>query len=122
MCGRFASLLSPELLADLFKLPLPPVLEARYNIAPTQPAPVVRNQGDHNRLDLLRWGLVPEGSKDPSYISQLINTRSESVTEKPAFRHAIKYRRCIIPVSGFFEWEHTGVQKQPYYIQLADHS
>jgi len=65
---------------------------------------------------------VPSWSKDLSFGSHLINARSETVTEKPTFRHAIKYRRCIIPTFGFYEWDHSGVKKQPYYIQLANHS
>ncbi len=81
---------------------------------------VVRNLGDRNRLDLLKWGLVPKWSKDLSFGSHLINARSETVAEKPAFRHAIKYRRCIIPVSGFYEWNRSGSKKQPYYIQLSN--
>jgi putative SOS response-associated peptidase YedK len=91
-------------------------------VAPTQQAAVVRNRGDNNRLDLLKWGLVPAWSKDLSFGSHLINARSENVAEKPAFRHAIKYRRCIIPTSGFYEWSHTGDKKQPHYIRMADHS
>jgi putative SOS response-associated peptidase YedK len=83
---------------------------------------VVRNHGEHNRLDLLKWGLVPSWSKDLSFGSHLINARSETVAEKPTFRHAIKYRRCIVPTSGFYEWDHSGGKKQPYYIQLADQS
>lgn len=83
---------------------------------------VVRNDGDHNRLNLLKWGLVPVLSKDLIFGSHLTNARVETIAEKPAFRHAIKYRRCIIPSSGFYEWEHNGNKKQPYYIQLADHS
>jgi len=83
---------------------------------------VIRNNGDHNHLDLLKWGFVPSWSKDMSFGSNLINARSETVAEKPTFRHAIKYRRCIIPVSGFYEWSHTGDRKQPYYFQMSDHA
>lgn len=119
MCGRFTTQLSPELLADLFNMPAPQAFEPSFNVAPTQMVAVVRNDGDHNRLDLLKWGFVPGWSKDPSFGSHLINARSETVTEKAAFRHAIKYRRCIAPASGFYEWEHSGGKKQPYYIQLA---
>jgi hypothetical protein len=104
MCGRFTSLLSPELLAvirEIFGVPVPEAVEPRYNIAPTQLVRVLRNEGDHNRFDLMKWGLVPFWAKDPSIGSQMINARSETVREKPAFRQAIKYRRCIIPSSGF---------------------
>ncbi|MBW4054669.1 MAG: SOS response-associated peptidase, partial [Proteobacteria bacterium] len=106
----------------MFALIETPQLEPRFNVAPTQQVAVVRNDVDRNRIDLLRWGFVPSWSKDLSFGSHLINARAESVAEKPAFRHAIKYRRCIIPASGFYEWEHIGDKKQPYYIQLADQS
>ncbi len=120
MCGRFVANIPADELKKIFNLIEIPQLEPRFNVAPTQLAAVVRNQGDNNRIDLLKWGLVPAWSKDLSFGSHLINARSESVAEKPAFRHAIKYRRCIIPTSGFYEWEHSGDKKQPYYIQMAD--
>lgn len=120
MCGRFVTNIPPAVLADIFTLREVPRLEPRYNVAPTQQVAVIRNEGDHNRLDLLMWGFVPERAKDLKSGSHLINARSETVTEKPDFRHAIKYRRCIIPVSGFYEWDHSCDRKQPYFIQMAD--
>jgi putative SOS response-associated peptidase YedK len=120
MCGRFTSLLSPELLAAIFDVVPPPAVEPRYNIAPTQQVWVVRSAGDHNRLDHMKWGLIPSWAKDPKIGNQLINARSETVHEKPAFRHAIKYNRCIIPANGFYEWLHIGDRKQPNYIHMAD--
>jgi putative SOS response-associated peptidase YedK len=128
MCGRFTSLLSPELLAairELFGVPVPESAEPRYNIAPTQNVWVVRNEGDHNRLDLMKWGLVPFWAKDPKIGSQMINARCETVVEKPAFRQAIKYRRCIVPAGGFYEWMPPTVEggrKQPLYIHMTDGS
>lgn len=122
MCGRFVADIPADELKKIFALIETPQLEPRFNVAPTQLAAVVQNQGENNRLDLLKWGFVPGWSKDVSFGSHLINARSETVAEKPAFRHAIKYRRCIIPASGFYEWEHIGDKKQPYYIQLADQS
>jgi len=125
MCGRFVTIIPPEILAEIFRFIEAPRLEPRYNVAPTQKVGVVRCFGDdtgHNRFDLLRWGLVPSWSKDLSFGSHLINARSETVAEKPTFRHAIKHRRCIVPTSGFYEWSHDGSKKQPYYIQLADRS
>lgn len=119
MCGRFVANIPAEQLKKIFNLPETPQLEARFNVAPTQQVAVIRNNFEHNHLDLLRWGFVPSWSKDLSYGSHLINARVETVTEKPVFRHAIKYRRCIIPVSGFYEWDHSSGTKQPYYIQLA---
>lgn len=122
MCGRFVANIPADELKGIFALIETPQLAPRYNVAPTQQVAVVRNQGDRNRLDFLKWGFVPSWSKDLSFGSHLINARSETVAEKPTFRHAIKYRRCIIPTSGFYEWDHSGGKKQPYYIQLADQS
>lgn len=119
MCGRFVANIPAAELKKTFDLIEMPQLEPRFNVAPTQQVAVIRNDGDHNRLDLLKWGFVPSWSKDMSFGSHLINARSETVAEKPTFRHAIKYRRCIIPSSGFYEWEHSGGKKQPHYIQLA---
>lgn len=110
MCGRFTSLLSPKYLAairELFGITPPTGEEVpppRYNVAPTQMVLVLRQEGDHNRLDLMRWGLLPPWAKDPKIGNQMINARCETVAKRPAFRQAIKHRRCIIPVGGFFEW------------------
>ena len=99
--------------------------QARYNIAPTQIAPVTRT-GDHGECELvgMRWGLIPSWAKDRSFGSRMINARSETAVEKPAFRSAFKRRRCLVPASGFFEWKKVGTgkrpQKQPYYIYRAD--
>lgn len=120
MCDRFVTNLPANELTGIFALIETPQLEPRFNVAPTQLVAVIRNNGDHNHLDLLKWGFVPSWSKDLNFGSQLINARSETVLEKPTFRHAIKYRRCIIPTSGFYEWEHSGGKKQPYYIQLKN--
>lgn len=128
MCGRFTSLLTPELLIairDQFGVSVPEAAEARYNIAPSQNVWVIRNEVDHNRLDLMKWGLVPMWAKDPSVGSQMINARCETVAEKPAFRQAIKHRRCIVPAAGFYEWAPptvAGGRKQPLYIHMADAS
>lgn len=122
MCGRFVADIPEDKLRKLFNLVEIPPLEARFNVAPAQLAAVVRNKGENNRIDLLKWGLVPGWSKDLSFGSHLINASVENVAEKPAFRHSIKYRRCIIPVSGFYEWSHSDKNKQPYYFQMTDHS
>ena len=123
MCGRFTSLLSPELLVAigaLFGVQMPESVEPRYNLAPTQQVWVIRNEGDHNRLDLMKWGIIPSWAKDPKIGSQLINARCETVSEKPAFRQAVKYRRCIVPAEGYYEWSHVDDKKQPHYIHMAD--
>ncbi|MEZ4732253.1 MAG: SOS response-associated peptidase [Caldilineaceae bacterium] len=121
MCGRFTLSALPEQVATLFELPAEPVLAPRYNIAPTQPVAIVRMkpQNDEPAMRewaLTYWGLVPSWSKDPSIGARMINARSETVTEKPAFRAAFKRRRCLVPASGFFEWQKQGKTKQPYYI------
>ena len=70
----------------------------------------------------MKWGLVPPWAKDPAIGSQMINARAETVAEKPSFRHVIKYRRCIVPGSGFFDWKHEGKSKQPYYFRMKNGS
>jgi putative SOS response-associated peptidase YedK len=124
MCGRFALNASPELLRSLFELNEEPYIAERYNIAPTQPVAVVRMdaQTQQRQWALLRWGLIPSWSKDPAIGAQLINARSETVTEKPSFRSAFKRRRCLIPASGFYEWQKSAGGKQPYFIHMKDHS
>jgi putative SOS response-associated peptidase YedK len=123
MCGRFTLHLPPELLAEIFGLLEIPVFPARYNIAPTQKAAVIRNAGSGlNRLDFLQWGLIPPWAKDRGIGHKMINARAETVHEKPAFRHAIRRRRCLTPSSGFFEWRIEGKGKIPLYVRLKDGS
>jgi len=125
MCGRFTLAASPTALASLFDLDaaLLPPLAPRYNIAPTQAVAVVRAApGDGRReMVLLRWGLIPSWAKDPSVGSKMINARSETITERPAFRVAFRRRRCLVPADGFYEWRREDGKKQPYHITLADH-
>jgi len=120
MCGRFTLHIPPELLAEIFGLTDLPGLVPRYNIAPTQVAAVVRSSGKVRSLDMLRWGLVPSWAKDISAGSRMINARSESLPDKPAFRNAVRFRRCIVPASGFYEWKPEGSRKIPYYIRRSD--
>jgi putative SOS response-associated peptidase YedK len=102
MCGRFTLHISPEELSEILGLIEIPIFPAKYNIAPTQPVAVIRQNGDgQNRLDMLRWGLIPSWVKEKFFSSPLINARCETVAEKPAFRHAIKYRRRVIQLQGF---------------------
>lgn len=93
-------------------------IEKRYNVAPTQTAPVVRIKEGARRLDMLRWGLIPSWSKDIKIGYKLLNARAESLGEKPSFRSAYRSRRCLIPASGFYEWKQNEGSKikQPYYI------
>lgn len=122
MCGRFTLIAPGEAIAEQFGLPEPLALAPRYNIAPTQPVAAVRRLRDSGRreLALFTWGLIPSWAKDISTGVGMINARAETVAEKPAFRAAYKYRRCLIPTSGFYEWQKTGRQKQPYFIHLLN--
>lgn len=123
MCGRFTSLLTPELLALVYEIQSKIDLQPRYNIAPTQDVLVVREDFAGGRYpSYARWGLIPHWAKDMSIGSRMINARSESVHEKPAFRQAIRTRRCIVPASGFFEWSATPAGKVPHYITMRDGS
>jgi putative SOS response-associated peptidase YedK len=122
MCGRFA-LTDPDAdLAVQFGLPDIPDLQPRYNIAPTQPVAAVRvrPRGRVREMALLRWGLVPFWAKDPKIGARMINARSETVSEKPAFRDAFRRRRCLIVADGFYEWQKSNGSKQPHFIRLHD--
>ena len=121
MCGRFTIDIPPALLAELFGLVDPPDLPPRFNIAPTQQIPVIRQYADgENHLDSLRWGIPLSSTGEKPASKPIINARSETVSEKPMFRQAIRYRRCIIPSSGFYEWKQDGKTKQPWYIRMKD--
>ena len=117
MCGRFALTDAPEEVAALFGYlggePFPP----RYNIAPTQPIAIVRQEHHARRFALVRWGLVPAWVEDPTLFSLLINARTEGIADKPAFKNAIRYRRCLVPASGFYEWRRQGKSKQPFWVR-----
>ena len=117
MCGRFTITSAPEVLRALFRYLEQPNFPPRYNVAPTQPIPIVRLQEGARHFALVRWGLLPSWVKDPKNFALLINARGESVTEKPAFRNAMKRRRCLVPADGFYEWKPAGRGKQPYYIR-----
>lgn len=126
MCGRFAQTHSGSAVAQAFQLTAVPDLSPRYNIAPSQNVSVVvqsRRTGD--RLHHAKqWGLVPGWSKDLQIGHKLINARSETVADKPAFRDALQRRRCLIVADGFYEWQRAtkGQPKQPHLIQLQGRS
>jgi putative SOS response-associated peptidase YedK len=124
MCGRYALTTSPQMLADLLGIHrLRSSLVPRYNIAPTQLVPAVRSDAEGGReLVDLHWGLIPPWAKDRTIASRMINARSESVDEKPAFRKAFRDRRCVVPADGFYEWKKQGRSKQPYFVRRADGS
>lgn len=119
MCGRFAITSDSAVLARHFDLPsVADKLPARYNIAPTQDAPVIRlTTSGMRRLDLVRWGLIPHWARDPSMGVRLINARAETVQSKPAFRDAFRQRRCLVLANGFYEWKRTDAGNQPYWIR-----
>ncbi|MFZ5832657.1 MAG: SOS response-associated peptidase [Planctomycetota bacterium] len=129
MCGRFTLRAPASVIAEQFALFELPLLRARFNIAPTQDVPVVRvRPGDSGATDTparrelvaLRWGLVPSWAKEPGIGNRLINARSETAAEKPAFRSAMKRHRCLIVADGFYEWQAIGRRKQPMFFYLAD--
>jgi putative SOS response-associated peptidase YedK len=120
MCGRFALTLDPAGLADAFpEFTFPGGLAPRYNIAPTQPILALPNDGS-GKADLFVWGLIPSWAKDPAIGARMINARSETLAEKPAFRAAYKYRRCLVFSNGFYEWKTVPGQKAkvPHFIRL----
>jgi len=117
MCGRYTLISNPEAIRALFRYAGQPNFPARYNIAPTQPIAAVRLLEGRREFALLRWGLIPGWVKDPRTFSLLFNARGESVLQKPAFASAMRYRRCLIPFDGFYEWKQLGKRRQPYYIR-----
>lgn len=122
MCGRFSVSASPEEIAKRFGLPGTPELPPRYNIAPSQPIAIIRfDPNDHSRhLTLAQWGLVPSWTQDPGHAPRPINARSETAAEKPTFRDAFRYRRCLIPADGFYEWATRDSKKQPMRFAMQD--
>jgi putative SOS response-associated peptidase YedK len=120
MCGRFVITSAPEALRQAFGYAEQPNFPARYNIAPTQPVPVIVQDLKGRHFRLMRWGLIPSWVKDPKTFTLLINARAETVREKPAFRNALKRRRCIVPADGYYEWQPGTTPKQPYFIHRRD--
>ncbi len=131
MCGRFTLTSPTDELAGYFNVLVKTQLEPRYNIAPTQPVACVRNVSSGTDTDQsppaggrelieMRWGLVPYWAKDPAIGSRMINARSESVAEKPAYREPFRRRRCLVVADGFYEWKRLPGAKQPYFIYMED--
>lgn len=122
MCGRY-TLYKTAQLAERFQTPRPAfVLKDSYNVAPGQFMPVII-QSEHGRtIEVMKWGLVPSWAKDMNIGYKMINARAESVFEKPAWRGPIKYRRCLVPATGFYEWQRLAEPrtKQPYFIHPKD--
>ena len=120
MCGRFTLHHATEEITQRFNIDdFTLSFQPRYNIAPTQPVAAVL-QNKSRTLEPLQWGLVPFWAKDPKIGNRMINARAETVAEKPAFRAALKYRRCLIPTSGYYEWRKIDDERLPTYIHRAD--
>jgi len=122
MCGRYRLSSTEEEVAEFFEAEPIEELHPRYNIAPSQPVPVIRQVGRGRAISLVRWGLVPFWAKDSSIGSRLINGRSETVLDKPSFREPFAQRRCLVPADGFYEWKKAGQRKQPFHFGMKDGS
>jgi putative SOS response-associated peptidase YedK len=120
MCGRYVITSTPAAIRALFGYPEQPNFPPRYNVAPTQPVPIVRLAEGKRHFALVRWGFIPGWVKDPKGFSLLINARGESVLDKPAFRNAARRRRCLIPADGFYEWHEIGGRKQAFFVRRKD--
>jgi putative SOS response-associated peptidase YedK len=125
MCGRYRLSRRKQILEEHFDTaPWEDDWNPRYNIAPTQPVPVIRQHPKEpvRQLALMRWGLVPHWAKDATGAANTINARSETAATKPAFRDPLKLRRCLIPADGFYEWARKGASKQPYCFEVREGS
>jgi len=122
MCGRYTLSSASEIVAEVFELTEPPDLVPRYNIAPTQTAPVVLLDGSTGERSLrpMRWGFIPSWAKDPKIGARMINARAETVAKKPSFRNAFRHWRCLVVADGFYEWTKSDNGKRPYHIRVRD--
>ena len=116
MCARYVITSPAAAVRALFAYDEQPDFPPRYNVAPTQPIPIVRLHDGKRSYALARWGFLPAWVKDPRTFSLLINARGESVQEKPAFRNAMRRRRCLIPADGFYEWS-DATPRRPYFVR-----
>lgn len=117
MCGRYALTLPPEAVRLYYRYGDRPNFPARYNIAPTQPVPVVVLAEGQRRFLLVRWGFIPGFVKDLKAFPLLINARAEGIEAKPSFRGAVRRRRCLFVADGFYEWRREGKVKQPFLFR-----
>jgi putative SOS response-associated peptidase YedK len=123
MCGRYRLSRRKQLIEEYFDtVPGEEEWAPRYNIAPTQPVPVIRQhpQEPRREMSLVRWGLIPSWATDASGAARMINARSETAATKPAFRDVLRFRRCLIPADGFYEWQRTGKAKQPFCFEVNE--
>ncbi len=118
MCGRYNLITDAEAFIDAFQVVNQIQWRPRYNIAPSQEVPAIRQESGGRKAVLLRWGLIPHWARDVKFGYRTINARAETVADKPAFRSAFRKRRCLIPATGFYEWQKLGKHKQPYNIRV----
>src|SRR5215469_5710023 len=132
MCGRYRLSRRKQIIEEQFDTAdWQDDWSPRYNIAPTQPVPVIRQSPTQpvpvirqhpkepiRQISTMRWGLVPYWAKDPSITTGTINAKSKTAATKPAFRDPLKFRRCLIPADGFYEWQRTGNSKQPFCFEV----
>ncbi len=123
MCGRYSLIIGMEQLVKRFGIGrVENEWVPRYNVAPTQTMPVVIGQDGNRELRMMLWGLIPFWAKDRSIGNRLINARVETVAEKPAFKYALRRRRCLVPADGYYEWQKTNAGKQPMRIVRPDNA
>lgn len=120
MCGRYAITLPPDAVRQYFGYVEVPNFPPRYNIAPTQPVPVVHETDGQRHFTLMRWGFVPGWVKDLKAFPLVINIRSETVREKASFRTAFMRRRALMPADGFYEWQRLGRESRPHLLRRPD--
>jgi putative SOS response-associated peptidase YedK len=123
MCGRYRLSRRKQIVEKYFdSVSGDEEWSPRYNIAPTQPVPVVRQNPKEpvREFSLVRWGLIPSWVRDSSVAAKMINARSETAGTNLAFRDAMKFRRCLVPADGFYEWQKTGKAKQPYCFEVNE--
>jgi putative SOS response-associated peptidase YedK len=123
MCGRYRLSRKKQILDDHFStVSGDEDWNPRYNIAPTQVVPVIRQnpRAPMRELSLFRWGLIPSWASDPTIATRMINARSETAATKPAFRDALRFRRCLIPADGCYEWKRNGKVKQPFCFEVNE--
>lgn len=123
MCGRYRLSRRKQIIEEHFETAdWQDDWSPRFNIAPTQPVPVIRQHPREpiRQISLMKWGLIPHWAKDPSIATNTINAKSETAADKPTFRDPLKFRRCLIPADGFYEWKRTGSVKQPFCFEVKD--
>ena len=121
MCGRFSQQRPASELAEIFAAePLADELGPRFNVAPTDDALVVVQRDDRRAITAYRWGLIPHWADSSKVGSRMFNARAETLTSSPAFRDALRRKRCLVPVDGFYEWKREGTRRQPFLIAQAD--